>query len=450
MRLSSVRIRFTLWYAVALAAIILLFSSGTYLFVSRSFRVYTDRQLGHNAATIENALRDGPEKVRELIAYGSSGIFRVMDGAAPLAETGTWRQAGLDRFPFRSGDMPPRPWVAAGDRHFRLQSVVVSVPGHRYLITVAVDEGPIRQLLHLLATIKIIGIPAAIALALIGGYFLAGRVLAPVSAITAKAREITAERLSERLPVGNPDDEFGQLAKVFNQTFARLEDSFERMRRFTADASHELRTPLTVMRSVGEVELQKNGDAPSCREAIAGMLEEVDRLTRLVDSLMTLSRADSGAVSVHREPTELNTLALEVIDCLQVLAEEKGQELVLDAKEPVSARVDPATLRQALTNLVDNAVKYTTPQGNIRVGVRRTPSGAAVIEVTDSGPGIPKEHQTRIFDRFYRVDKGRSREMGGAGLGLAIARWAAEANGGRIEVQSEEGKGSTFRIVLPT
>jgi heavy metal sensor kinase len=449
MKQPSVRVRFTLWYTAALAAIIILFSSGTYLFVADSFKGYTDRQLRQHAATIEKALRHDPKEVAELIEYGSSGIFRVMDGDSLFAATASWREGCLDLFPAPGETDHPRSWKAPNGRHYRLHSAVVSTPGHGYRVTVAIDEAPIHRLLDLLAIIEIVGVPAAILLALIGGYLLAGRVLAPVSAITAKAREITAERLSERLPVENPDDEFGSLATVFNRTFARLEDSFERMRRFTADASHELRTPLTAIRSVGEVGLRRNSDADSCRETIASMLEEADRLTRLVDSLMTLSRADSGAISVQRQAVELNLLAADVIDCMQVLAEEKGQELSLDAREPVVAEVDPAILRQALINLVDNAVKYTPANGRIRVAVRRASAGESVIEVIDNGSGIPKEHQANIFDRFYRVDKGRSRETGGVGLGLAIARWAVEANGGRIEVESEEGKGSTFRIILP-
>jgi signal transduction histidine kinase len=142
-------------------------------------------------------------------------------------------------------------------------------------------------------------------------------------------------------------------------------------------------------------------------------------------------------------------LAADVIDCLQVLAEEKGQALTLDAKEPISANIDPSTFRQALINLVDNAVKYTPPNGRIGVAVRRAAEGMAVLEITDEGPGISRENESRIFERFYRIDKGRSRDSGGAGLGLAITRWAVEVNGGRIEVESEEGRGSIFRIVLP-
>ena len=193
--------------------------------------------------------------------------------------------------------------------------------------------------------------------------------------------------------------------------------------------------------------LKEGADATACREVIASMLEETDRLTRLVESLLILSRADAATTPVEVEATDLALLAHDVADCLQVLAEEKEQSLVVHTDEPVVAWIDPATLRQALMNLVDNAIKYAPRRGHIRVCVRQTAT-EGIIEVADDGPGIPKEHRERIFDRFYRVDKGRSRELGGAGLGLAITRWAVEANGGRIEVESEEGHGSIFRIVL--
>jgi heavy metal sensor kinase len=316
-------------------------------------------------------------------------------------------------------------------------------------VAIAEGEGTLRQSLESLALILLIGIPLTLALAIVGGYFLAGRALAPIGAMAAKAAEITAERLSERLPVEDPHDEFGRLAAVFNKTFARLEDSFERLRRFTADASHELRTPLTAIRSVGEVGLQDNSDATACREVIASMLEEADRLTKLVDSLLVLSRADSGELHMHPEQCDLAALAVEVVDWIQVLAEEKEQNLNMDAAEIVLAEIDRTTLRQALINLVDNAVKYTPLRGLIRVAVRSSATGEAIIEVTDDGPGIAQEHQSRIFDRFYRIDKGRSRDLGGTGLGLAITRWAVEINQGRIELESHPGAGCTFRIVLP-
>jgi heavy metal sensor kinase len=286
-------------------------------------------------------------------------------------------------------------------------------------------------------------------LAIAGGYFLAGRVLAPVGAMADKAREITAESLAERLPVENAEDEFGRLATVFNDTLSRLQGAFERLRRFAADASHELRTPLTAMRSVGEVALRKPLDACAYRDVIGSMLEEVDRLTRLVESLLTLTRADSGKIQLTQENFDLKALAGNVIDQLRVLADEKQQELTLRAPIAIHATGDAALLRQALTNLIHNAIKYTPHGGAIGVELKLANSGQAIIEVQDSGPGIPAAHRDRIFDRFYRVDASRSREEGGVGLGLAIARWAIEANGGRIQLASDRGSGSVFQVLLP-
>jgi heavy metal sensor kinase len=286
-------------------------------------------------------------------------------------------------------------------------------------------------------------------LAIAGGYLLAGRVLAPVGAMADKAREITAESLAERLPVDNSEDEFGRLATVFNDTLSRLQGAFERLRRFTADASHELRTPLTAMRSVGEVALRKPLDASAYRDVIGSMLEEVDRLTRLVESLLTLTRADSGKIQLTPENFDLKALAGNVIDQLRVLADEKQQDLTLRAPSAIHATGDSALLRQALTNLIHNAIKYTPHGGAISVELKAANSGQAIIEVRDSGPGSPAAHRDRIFDRFYRVDASRSREEGGVGLGLAIARWAIEANGGRIRLASDRGSGSVFQVLLP-
>jgi heavy metal sensor kinase len=263
------------------------------------------------------------------------------------------------------------------------------------------------------------------------------------------ARKITAESLTQRLPVGNLQDEFGQLASVFNESLARLEGAFAQLRRFTADASHELRTPLTAIRSVGEVALQRSLSTAAYREVIGSMLEEVDRLTRLVESLLTLTRGESGRIQPAPEVVDLSGLAASVVEHLRVLAEEKEQSVTIDAVAEVLAACDPAILRLGLINVVDNAIKYTPHRGAIRVEVRETPSGEAAIEVEDTGLGISAVHQGRIFERFYRVDQGRSREAGGTGLGLATARWAVDVNGGRIELESEEGKGSLFRIVLP-
>jgi signal transduction histidine kinase len=202
------------------------------------------------------------------------------------------------------------------------------------------------------------------------------------------------------------------------------------------------------MRSVGEVALQNTLDAVAYRDVIGSMLEEVDRLTRLVESLLILTRADSGKVQLAPEALELGGLVGHVVDQLRVLADEKQQELTLRAPIRVRATADAALIRHALMNLIHNAIKYTPNGGTITVAVNAT-GGRAMIEVRDTGPGIPAAHRDRIFDRFYRVDTSRSREEGGVGLGLAITRWAVEANGGHIELASDGTDGSLFRVILP-
>jgi heavy metal sensor kinase len=318
-----------------------------------------------------------------------------------------------------------------------------------YAIAAAVVEGARREALWTLIAILAAGVPLAAGLAVGGGYFLAGRALAPVGAMADKARQITADSLGERLPVRNPQDEFGRLATIFNETLSRLHDSFDRLRRFTADASHELRTPLTAMRSVGEVALQAEHEPARYREVIGSMLEEVARLTHLVDSLLVLTRADSGATRPAYEVVELSALTGSVADHLRVLAEEKQQSLSVDAGARVEARCDPAILRLGLMNLLHNAIKFTPNGGAIHVRAKAGESGKSLIEVQDNGPGIAPAHRERIFERFYRADAGRSGDSAGVGLGLAIARWAVAVNGGRIELESEVSKGSLFRITLP-
>lgn len=236
--------------------------------------------------------------------------------------------------------------------------------------------------------------------------------------------------------------------RVFNFSLARIEQSFGQLRRFTADASHELRTPLTAIRTVGEVALQEQLDSGRYREAIGSMLEEVDRLSRLVGSLLVLSRGDAGP-TLRRQQMRLLDLTTESAGLLEILADEKGQRIEVYGDAGVTAEVDGLILRQALINLIDNAIKYSPRDSLIRIDVLREEGGAAVMAVSDQGPGIPEADRTRVFERFYRIDEARSREDGGAGLGLSIALWAVQAHGGRIDVHSQEGAGSTFRIVLP-
>ncbi len=297
--------------------------------------------------------------------------------------------------------------------------------GRSVLVRVAISEEALRAEWRQLALGLIFGLPVALAIAGVGGHWLARRALRPLDRMARHAERLTADNLDERLPVDNPDDELGHLARVFNVSLGRIEESFAQLRRFTADVSHELRTPLTAIRTVGEVGLGDHPSEQEYRETIGSILEEADRLTVLVDTLLSLSRADAGEVPLEKE-----------------------QSLAAEGSEPVLIDADRLVLRQALVNVVDNAIKYSPQGSRIRVVVS-SDAERGQVDVIDQGPGIPPAHRERIFERFYRVDKGRSREQGGAGLGLSLALWAVTAHSGRIDVESKEGEGSTFRISLP-
>lgn len=457
--LRSVRVRLTLWYTGTLAVLLALYAGGVFIFLKHSLFTELDRRLHDDFEIAEQMLtRTDAGEIRwradahhhEEEASDGSWLEVWSPEGRLLYRRATFEGAVEDAFasllPLEHSGYASI--ILPGDIPVRVLGGLYVVDSMAVIIRVARSTVRLRHELRELLLVLGFGFPVAVGIAAFGGYVLARRALAPVGRMASQARTITAERLSERLPIVNPSDELGHLATVFNETFARLEQSFEQLRRFTADASHELRTPLTAIRSVGEVGLQEQREEKAYREIIGSMLEEVDRLGRLVDSLLTLSRADAGQVKLVRERVDLVDLVREVVNHLGVLAEEKHQSLYVEAPTPVYAAVDRLVLRQAIINLVDNAIKYSPVGGRVRVIIQNR-AGGPTLEVTDTGPGIAIEHRAHIFDRFYRVDKARSREMGGAGLGLAIARWAVEANSGRLELESEEGAGSTFRIILP-
>lgn len=444
----SVRLRLVLWSAAVLALALVGFSAGVFTFVRTSLLRRTDAELGLIFDTAARDLLREPEEVGEFESPGGTVVICGRDAAGREYASKGWTEAGLGAL------VPPeapskRVVMAKSSRggHVRVMSGTRSEGGSTVSLAVAQNVDGVYRSLETLAVTLLLATPLVLVLASLGGWFLAGRLLAPVGAMATRAARITADDLAQRLPVGNPGDEFGRLATVFNDTLARLEASFAQLRRFASDASHELRTPLSAMRSVGEAAL--GADGATRREAVASMLEEVDRLARLVDQLLMLTRADSGQIAVAMEDTDLGALAREVGELLRVLADEKGQELLVEAGVGVNVRADRATLRLAVINLLDNAIKYTPDGGRITLRAASTAPNGAVLEVADSGPGIAPGDRERVFERFYRVDADRSRETGGAGLGLSIARWAVEANGGRLTVACGPDQGSTFRIFLP-
>jgi heavy metal sensor kinase len=435
LRPSSLRTRLALWYGLAVGTALLLYAGGVYAFFRASLFGQLDGRLHEDYEVAEHAF--------EATADGGvrwSSPVHEPDAAsveAPWVEVSRPGGPTLLRRPVSR---------ARSSSASRTREYTHRLGAEDYLIRVGRSEEGVRHELRELLLILGLGLLPGVLLAFLGGLGLARRALAPVGAMTERARSITAERLAERLPVENPRDELGQLATVFNEMIARLGRSFEQLRRFTADASHELRTPLTAIRSVGEVGLRERRDEAGYREVIGSMLEEADRLTQLVDGLLALSRSDADRVRLDRSRADLRSIARDVVAHLAVLADERNQGLTVDEGAPVIVEVDPVVLRQALTNLVDNAIKYGPPGSRVKVSVAER-AGDATVAVTDEGPGIPPEHRGRLFERFFRVDPARPR--GGVGLGLAIAKAAAEAHGGRIEFEAPSGGGSTFRIVIP-
>ena len=453
-RSHSVRVRLTLWYVAAMMLVLGVYVFGVYTIVRRNVSESLDERLRADyywaSATVEEG-SDGmfmPVPQVDLLLEDESPWVQVWngDGSELLLANDEARRRPIPEAQALAAQTEDRtatfPTTTVPVRVLSRRSFIGARP---VTIQVARSEAAMRQELRELAIIFVFGLPIAVVIAGLGGYTLARRALAPIEQMTARARSITAERLSDRLPVSNPDDEMGRLATVFNETLGRLQQSFDQMGRFTADVSHELRTPLTAIRSVGEVGLRGHRDEAAYRGIIGSMLEEVDRLASLVDRLLALSRAETHQATLSLDEVELARLAEDVVGHLAVLAEEKRQTITIEAGPAPRVRADRLVLRQALINLVDNAIKFTPAGGEIRIRLSDAPLETRV-DVVDSGPGVPPEARERIFDRFYRSD---GLDAGGSGLGLSLARGAVEALGGHVTLEDTGARGSTFRITLP-
>jgi heavy metal sensor kinase len=324
----------------------------------------------------------------------------------------------------------------------------LSFGGRDFMVLLLAPLASVDAQLDEVRAILLTAAPAALLLSAAFGYWLARKSLAPVDRLRRAADAISAEDLSRRLPILNPDDEFGRLTRTINAMIARLERSFAEVRRFTADASHELRTPLTVLRSEIEVALSKSLSPAEQQELLETVLEELNRMSRLTDQLLALSRRDAGVEQFEPVPLDLAALAADVVDAMRPLAESRGVRLSLATEGAVIVVGDEGRLRQVVINLLDNALKYTPEGGRVEVVVELK-GGNALVTVRDTGIGIPAEHLPHVFKRFYRVDKARSREQGGTGLGLSISKSIVTTHGGGIELTSVSGEGTTCVIVLP-
>src|SRR5579862_3139563 len=305
-------------------------------------------------------------------------------------------------------------------------------------------QADLKKWLLFLATM----LPVVLAIAVGGGFVLVKRALLPVDRIAASAERISSQNLSERLPVAQTGDEFERLSLALNRMIERLDAAFQHSRRFVADASHELRTPLAVLQGELESLVRQPQFTPEWRDRVGSALEEVDRLAHIVEGLFAISRLDAGEAAAERVPLDLAQLVSATADQMSLLAEDKGIKVTCDASTGIWVEGDRARLKQVVVNLLDNAIKYTPQGGTVKLKVDRE-NGKAVLEVADTGVGIPTEALPRVFERFFRVDPARSRERGGAGLGLSIVKSICLAHHGKVEASSGPGGGSRFRVELP-
>jgi heavy metal sensor kinase len=453
----SIRWRLTLWYGAMLAVVLAVFGTAIYFTHRHHALGRVDQGLHEELADVLSEVRPArddrglSEWLERRFAHHEGFDFQLSrPGGERFFVNQRLAKAGTDLpLPEESGlsGAPSYRDVPGEGRRWRVVSVRVKGPSGPLTVQVARSlEAFDHESRELLFAVLLMG-PLALLVAVGGGYFLARRALAPVEQIRRRTKEITAERLDRRLPVPNPGDELGRLAQTVNEMIARLERSFAEVRRFTADASHELRTPLTAIRTETEVGLRKLSFSPEQQQLLGSVLEECERLTRLTDQLLALAREDAGAAGKERQPVDLAALVARVAETMRPLAESGGVSLHVRLA-PVSISGDEGRLRQVFYNLLDNAIKYTPQGGAVEVQVEAQ-GEAAVVTVRDTGEGIPPEHLPHVFDRFYRVDKARSREKGGTGLGLSIARSIVAAHDGHIELTSTSGNGTTCTVTLP-
>ena len=484
MRKPSIRGRIALWFGATLALSLALFAIAGFAFVARSSLASTDDALDEALDAVESALNLAESQQRPPDEYLASLVqhFRFRDmrvailnratervyfsndttGPPPVNRRAASSGAALvrSRVPLEPTDMrslilrAPQSeedvyTVDAADTQVRLMVRPVTL-GQLSLVLGAAHGLQTRdRILHDFAIALIAGIPVLLIVAIGGGWLLARQNLRPVAVMTERAATIGAANLHARLPVKNARDELGRLATVFNDLLSRLDQAFDQQRQFMADASHELRTPVAIMSGEAELALSRDERSPAeLRTALVNIRHEARRLKRIVDDLFLLARANAGEQLLASEPLYLGDLARECLQAVRSLAAAKTISLRYEGAEELPYVGDQALLRRMVMNLLDNAIKYTPPGGRVELHAA-TDDGRYTLDVIDTGAGIPPEAQARLFDRFYRARLERPDGDGGAGLGLAIARWIAESHGGTIALVRSEATGSTFHVALP-
>jgi len=457
--IHSIKFRFTIWYLLVLAVLLTVLSAGVYFYLSRSLYRSQDASLELRSKEIcsvppvlesiwQGEFQEELGEIVMLYFYTGSQLVEVSPPGMNITLSREFiYQAINGRSSFTTIE-------ATEGEGLRLLAVPIhlGVPGlplstQPGALIVGRSTEQIDQALHGLVRTLAIAVPLALAVAAGGGIFLAGRALKPVDEIARTAQEIEENDLSQRINVSTKD-ELGRLAATLNQMIGRLEKAFQRQKQFTSDASHELRAPLSVIEAESTLALQKERPSSDYRQSLETISQEARQMSSLIERLLTLARADAGKEQWNFREVNLGKLITDLSTDVEVLCQEKGLSFRLERTQDLVVKGDEARLRELVMNLLDNAIRYTPAPGTVSISLRGE-GQMAVVAITDTGVGIPAEEIPFIFERFYRVDKSRSRINGGSGLGLAICRHIAEAHGGRIEVESQVGVGSTFSVWLP-
>ena len=474
----TLRTRLTRWYAGVLVLLLAASAVLSLVLVRRVLVAGTDRYLDEVVFSFIAELRGERGEIATLDGAVATALaeFRLRDaGLVVLRRRGDGAALVAAAAPARAA---PSPLPASDDPRWLGPILAARAAGHVVKVTIPDHGGarviatslvlgadtvivavaqPLREQRAALAELglaMLAGFPVLLALAVAGGRLVAARALAPLAAMSVRAADIGAANLHDRLPVANPHDELGRLAVVVNGLLARLESALAQQRQFMADASHELRTPVAIVRNEAEIALARERSAAALRDALVVVRAESVRLTRLVDDLFLLARADAGQQPLYPVELWLDELAEDVALAARTIAERRGVRIETEVEDELRCRGDTALLRRLLLNLVDNAIKHSPRGGVVRLAAARVPAGCRVT-VHDEGRGVPAEARARIFDRFYRADAARSRDGddadGGAGLGLAIAKWIAERHGGALRLtRAGPGEGGTeFELLLP-
>ncbi len=460
MKNLSVGVRLTLWYVAIFALGELVFGAGMWLILRHSMYDLVDDGIESQVEDLKHFLemqnKDASlaklrEEVTETFGIEHPGDFlELRSDSGDVIYQSSFMQSHpsmlvppdrVNRRVFRTRHNE--------DHHFRFLFQKLKVNDHVYTVEMGAPADDEVETLRLFRFYLLMFAPALLLLAAGVGYWMSRRALAPVDALVRTARDVSGSNLSGRVQQLQTGDELQRLSETFNEMLDRIESAFRRVTQFTADASHELRTPVSLIRTEAELALRRSRSEAEYQESLRHILHEAERTTSLIEQLLALARADAGREALNLQPIELGDILRSIVPGWRQVATARNLEFstVID-EQSASVLADEILLRRLADILLDNAFKYTPAPGFVRL---RLENGAetAIITVQDSGVGIPEEDQTRIFERFYRVDKARSRAAGGAGLGLAIAQWIVMQHRGSITVQSRPGEGSTFRIELP-